>query len=55
VGKGQFLKGRVVRAVGVQLERPDRRRGPTEERLLICTDPGLPATEIIPATRKGGV
>jgi hypothetical protein len=52
VGKGQFLKGRVVRAVGVQLERPDRRRGPTEERLLICTDPGLPATEIITGYAK---
>ena len=29
----------------MQLERPDRRAKPTEERLLICTDPDLPATE----------
>ena len=36
----------------VQLERPDRRKGPTEERLLICTDPGLPATEIITGYAK---
>jgi hypothetical protein len=48
----RFLKGRVVRAVWVQLERPDRRKGPTEERLLICTDPGLPATEIITGYAK---
>jgi hypothetical protein len=48
----RFLKGRVVRAVWVQLERPDRRNKPTEERLLICTDPGLPATEIITGYAK---
>jgi hypothetical protein len=48
----RFLKGRVVRAVWVQLERPDRRDKPTEERLLICTDPGLPATEIITGYAK---
>ncbi len=36
----------------VHLERPDRRKGPTEERLLICTDPGLPATEIITGYAK---
>jgi hypothetical protein len=48
----RFLKGRVVRAVWVQLERPDRRKGPTEERLLIGTDPGLPATEIITGYAK---
>jgi hypothetical protein len=48
----RFLKGRVVRAVWVQLERPDRRKGPTEERLLICTDPGLPATEIVTGYAK---
>ena len=48
----RFLKGRVVRAVWVQLERPDRRKGSTEERLLICTDPGLPATEIITGYAK---
>src|SRR4051812_38157579 len=43
----RFLKGRVVRAVWVQLEQPDRGDQPTEERLLICTDPDLrprPAT-----------
>jgi hypothetical protein len=48
----RFLKGRVVRAVWVQLERPDRRNKPTEERLLICTDPGLAATEIITGYAK---
>src|SRR3954464_13249077 len=40
----RFLKGRVVRAVWVRLERPDR---PSEERLLVCTDPDLPATEVV--------
>src|SRR3954452_8239298 len=40
----RFLKGRVVRAVWVRLERPGR---PSEERLLVCTDPALPATEVI--------
>jgi hypothetical protein len=48
----RFLKGRVVRAVWVQLERPDRRQGPSEERLLICTDPALSATEIIAGYAK---
>ena len=51
-GRARFLKGRVVRAVWVQLERPDRRGEPTEERLLICTDPDLPATEIITGYAK---
>jgi hypothetical protein len=45
----RFLKGRVVRAVRVQLERPDR---PGEERLLVCTDPDLPATEVITSYAK---
>ena len=45
----RFLKGRVVRAVWVQLERPDR---PGEERLLLCTDPALPATEVITSYAK---
>src|SRR5436305_4396550 len=35
----RFLKGRVVRAVWVRLERRD---GAGEERLLVCTDPDLP-------------
>ena len=49
----RFLKGRVgVRAVWVQLERPDRRDKPTEERLLICTDPDLPATESLTGYAK---
>jgi hypothetical protein len=48
----RFLKGRVVRAVWVQLERPDRGQGPGEERLLICTDPALSATEIIAGYAK---
>src|SRR3954452_505236 len=45
----RFLKGQVVRAVWVQLERPDR---PGEERLLVCTDPDLPATEVITSYAK---
>src|SRR3954464_1479795 len=45
----RFLKGRVVRVVWVQLERPDR---PGEERLLLCTDPDLPATEVITSYAK---
>ena len=36
----------------VQLERPDRRQEPSEERLLICTDPALSATEIIAGYAK---
>src|SRR4051794_27388842 len=43
----RFLKGRVVRAVWVQLEQPDRGDKPTEERLLICTDPDLSAITVI--------
>src|SRR4051794_7897629 len=45
----RFLKGRVVRAVWVELERPDR---PSEERLLVCTDPDLPAVEVITSYAK---
>jgi DDE superfamily endonuclease len=48
----RFLKGRAVRAVWVQLERPDRRDKPTEERLLICTDPDLPAIAVITSYAK---
>jgi hypothetical protein len=48
----RFLKGRVVRALWVQLERPDRRGAPSEERLLVCTDPDLPATEVITSYAK---
>src|ERR671932_2153843 len=48
----RFLKGRVVRAVWVRLERPDRRDGAGEERLLVCTDPDLPAVEIITSYAK---
>jgi hypothetical protein len=48
----RFLKGRVVRAVWVELERPDRRDRPAEERLLVCTDPELPATEVITSYAK---
>ncbi|MDO9714733.1 hypothetical protein, partial [Paracraurococcus lichenis] len=39
----RFLHGRVVRAVWVELERPDRPGKPPEQRLLLCTDPDLPA------------
>src|SRR5947199_3892518 len=45
----RFLKGRVVRAVWVRLERPD---GAGEERLLVCTDPDLPATEVVTSYAK---
>src|SRR3954464_3855674 len=48
----RFLKGRVVRAVWVRLERPDRCPGTSEERLLVCTDPDLPATEVITSYAK---
>src|SRR5438067_1922959 len=48
----RFLKGRVVRAVWVRLERPDRCEGAGEERLLVCTDPDLPATEVITSYAK---
>src|SRR3954452_22942123 len=48
----RFLKGRVVRAVWVELERPDRRDRPPEQRLLICTDPDLPALDVITAYTK---
>src|SRR5689334_10937589 len=48
----RFLKGRVVRAVWVELERPDRRGRPAEERLLVCTDPDLPATEVVTSYAK---
>lgn len=43
------LKGALVRAVWIELERPDRPRGHTETRLLICTDPLLPAIDVIRA------
>jgi hypothetical protein len=45
----RFLKGRVVRAVWLRLERPDR---PSEERLLVCTNPDLPAPEVITSYAK---
>src|ERR687885_139706 len=48
----RFLKGRVVRAVWVQWERPDRGDRPTEARLLICTDPDLPAITVITSYAK---
>lgn len=48
----RFLKGRVVRAVWVQLEQPDRGDKPTEERLLICTDPDLSAITVITSSAK---
>ncbi len=50
----RFLRGRVVRAVWVELERPDRPNRPREERLLICTDPDLPAIAVITAYAKRG-
>jgi hypothetical protein len=48
----RFLKGRVVRAVWVQLEQPDRGDTPTEARRLICTDPALSAITVITSYAK---
>src|SRR3954447_12177505 len=45
----RFLKGRVVRAVWVRLERPGR---PSEERLLLCPDPDVPAPEVVTSYAK---
>jgi DDE superfamily endonuclease len=48
----RFLKGRVVRAVWVELERPEQPDRPRQQRLLICTDPNLPALDVITAYAK---
>jgi hypothetical protein len=48
----RFLHGRVVRAVWVDLERPDRRDKPRVQRLLICTDPALSALAVISGYAK---
>src|SRR3954471_5944648 len=48
----RFLHGMVVRAVWVELERPDRPDKPPQQRLLICTDPNLPALDVITAYAK---
>jgi hypothetical protein len=48
----RFLRGMVVRAVWVELERPDHRDRRLERRLLLCTDPDLPASEVITAYAK---
>jgi DDE superfamily endonuclease len=48
----RFLYGRVVRAVWVELERPDRRDKPRQQRLLICTDPTLSAAVVISGYAK---
>ena len=48
----RFLHGRVVRAVWVELERPDRRDKPRQQRLLICTDPALSAELVISGYAK---
>src|ERR1700759_2955395 len=48
----RFLRGRVVRAVWVELERPDRRDKPRVQRLLICTDPALSAQVVISGYAK---
>jgi len=45
----RFLRGRVVR---VELERPDRRDKPRQQRLLICTDPVLSAQVVISGYAK---
>src|SRR3954462_9625947 len=48
----RFLYGRVVRAVWVDLERPDRRDKPRQQRMLICTDPALSAAVVISGYAK---
>ena len=48
----RFLKGELVRAVWIELERPDRPKGRTETRLLICTDPTMSAINVIRAYAK---
>jgi hypothetical protein len=48
----RFLRGRVVRAVWMELERPDRRDKPRQQRLLICTDPALSAQVVISGYAK---
>jgi hypothetical protein len=45
----RFLRGR---AVWVELERPDRRDKPRQQRLLICTDPALSAQLVISGYAK---
>jgi DDE superfamily endonuclease len=48
----RFLHGRVVRAVWVELERPDRRDKPRVQRRLICTDPALSPLAVISGYAK---
>ena len=48
----RFLRGRVVRAVWVELEHPDRHDKPRQQRLLICTDPALSAELVISGYAK---
>ena len=48
----RFLRGRMVRAVWVDLEHPDRRDKPRQQRLLICTDPALSAELVISGYAK---
>src|SRR4051812_8831628 len=48
----RFRRGRVVRAVWVELEHPDRRDKPRQQRLLICTDPALSAPLVISGYAK---
>lgn len=48
----RFLKGELVRAVWIELERSDRPKGRTETRLLLCTDPLMPALDVIRAYAK---
>lgn len=46
------LKGELVRAVWVQLERPDRPDRSGEDWLLLCTDPLIPAIEVVQSYAK---
>jgi len=48
----RFLHRRVVRAVRVELERPDGGCKPRVQRRLICTDPGLSAQVAISGYAK---
>lgn len=51
-GVARFLNGAVVRVVWVELERPDRPGRRSDTWLLLCTDPTLPALEVIRSYAK---
>src|SRR4051794_18935693 len=50
----RFLKGRVVRAVWVRLERPDRRDGRARSACWSAPTPTCPRSRSSPVTPRGG-